>query len=82
MREMPYTIVFVTRNTHDVLAADATTAETPLRSLKLFQNRDGKIKFIRSSQEGEFGVEMLRLLAKEEEEEMRMPLINDQRLLG
>jgi hypothetical protein len=73
MREMPYTIVFVTRNTHDVLAADATTAETPLRSLKLFQNRTGR--FIRSSQEGEFGVEMLRLLAKEEEEEeeMRMP---------
>jgi hypothetical protein len=70
MREMPYTIVFVTRNTHDVSAADATTAREALAITEALQNRDGKIKFIRSPQEGEFGVEMLRLLAKEEEEEM------------
>jgi hypothetical protein len=72
MREMPYMIVFATRNTHDVSAADATTAREALTITEALQNRDGKIKFIRSPQEGEFGVEMLRLLAKEEEEEMRI----------
>jgi hypothetical protein len=72
MREMPYAIVFVSRNTHDVLAAGATTAREALTITEALQNRDGKIKFIRSPQEGEFGVEMLRLLAKEEEEEMRI----------
>jgi hypothetical protein len=72
MREMPYTIVFVTRNTHDVLAADATTAREALTITEALQKRDEKIKFVRSPQEGEFGVEMLRLLAKEEEEEMRI----------
>jgi hypothetical protein len=56
MREMPYTIVFVSRDTHDVLAADATTAREALTVTKLL-NRDGKIKFIRSPQEGEYGVE-------------------------
>jgi hypothetical protein len=72
VREMPYKIVFVTRNTRDVSAADATTAREALAITKAIQNRDGKIKFIRSPQEGEFGVEMLRLLAKEEEEEFRI----------
>jgi hypothetical protein len=70
MREMPYTIVFVTRKTHDVSAADATTARDALAFTEALQDQDAKIKFISSPQEGEFGVEMLRLLAKEEEEEM------------
>jgi hypothetical protein len=70
MREMPYTIVFVSRNTYDVLAADATTAREALTITEALRNRDGKIVFIRSPQEGDFGVEMLRLLAKEEREEM------------
>jgi hypothetical protein len=72
MREMPYTIVFVTRNTHDVSATDATTARDALAFPEALQGQGGKIRFIRSPPEGEFGVEMLRLLAKEEEEEMRM----------
>jgi hypothetical protein len=72
MREMPYTIVFVARNTDDVSAVDATTAREALSITEALQNRDGKIKFIRSPPEGEFGVEMLRLLAREEEEEMRI----------
>jgi hypothetical protein len=69
---MPYTIVFVTRNSGDVSVADATTAREALAITESLQNRDGQIKFIRSPQEGEFGVEMLRLLAKEEEEEIRI----------
>jgi hypothetical protein len=69
---MSYTIVFVTRNTHDVSAANATTAREALAITEALQSQDGKIKFISSPQEGEFGVEMLRLLAKEEEEEMRI----------
>ena len=72
MREMRYTIVFVTRSTHDVSAADATTAKEALAVTEVLQSQDSKIKFIRSPQEGEFGVEMLRLLAKEEDEETRI----------
>ena len=65
---MPYTIAFVTRNQHDVSAADATTAREALAITEALQSQDGRIKFVRSPQEGEFGVEMLRLFAKEEEE--------------
>jgi hypothetical protein len=72
MREMRYTIVFVTRSTHDVSAVAATTAKEALAVTEVLQSQDCKIKFIRSPQEGEFGVEMLRLLAKEEEEETRI----------
>ena len=72
MREMPYTIVFATRITHDVSAADATTAREALAIAEALQDRDEKIMFISSPHEGEFGVEMLRLLAKEEEEEMHI----------
>jgi hypothetical protein len=46
--------------------------EKPLTITEALQNRDGKIRFIRSRQEGEFDVEMLRLLVKEEEEEIRI----------
>jgi len=42
----------------------------PLRSFEALQSQYGELKFIASAQEGEFGVEMLRLLAKEEVEEM------------
>ena len=74
MRES-YTIVFVTRNTHDVSAADATTARSPYDHRS--SSKSGrKIKFIRSPQEGEFGVEMLRLLGKKKREE-EMPIAPD-----
>jgi hypothetical protein len=42
MREMPYTIVFATRNTHDVLAADATTAREALAVAKHFKVRTAR----------------------------------------
>jgi hypothetical protein len=75
MREMPYRIVFATRITHDVSAVDATTAREALAIAEALQDGDGKIMFIRSPHEGDFGVEMLRLLAREEEEEI--PLTPD-----
>jgi hypothetical protein len=61
---MPYTIVFETRNTRDVFAADATTANQALAIVSALRRTDEDIKFVRSPQEGDIGVEMLRLLAK------------------
>jgi hypothetical protein len=68
---MPYTIVFRTRNTEDVWAADAKTALEALAIVSALQRRSEEIKYITSPQEGEIGVEMLRVLAKEEEEELQ-----------
>jgi hypothetical protein len=73
---MPYTVVFETRNTRDVFAADATTANQALAIVSALQRADEEIKFIRSPQEGDIGVEMLRVLAREEEEEMPVALTN------
>jgi hypothetical protein len=73
---MPYTVVFETRNTRDVSAADATTANQALAIISALQSANEEIKFIRSPQEGDIGVEMLRVLAKEEEEEMPIALTN------
>ena len=61
---MPYTIVFETRNTRDVFAADATTANQALAIVSALRRTDEDIKFVRSPQEGDIGVEMLRRLAK------------------
>jgi hypothetical protein len=71
---MPYTIVFEARNTRDVFAADATTANEALAIVSALQRADEEIKFVRSPQEGDIGVEMLRLLAKEEQEEIPVAL--------
>jgi hypothetical protein len=68
---MPYTIVFRTRNTEDVSAADAKMALEALAIVGALQRRSEEIKYITSPQEGEIGVEMLRVLAKEEEEELQ-----------
>jgi hypothetical protein len=68
---MPYTIVFRTRNTEDVSAADAKTALEALVIVGALQRRGEEIKYITSPQEGEIGVEMLRVFAKEEEEELQ-----------
>ena len=37
---MRYTIVFVTKNTHDVSAADATTAREALAVTEVLQSQD------------------------------------------
>ncbi len=68
---MPYTVVFRTSNSQDISAADAKTALEALAIVGALQRRSEEIKYITSPQEGEIGVEMLRVLAKEEEEELR-----------
>jgi len=68
---MPYTIVFWTRNTEDVSGTDAKTALEALTTIDALQRSGEEIKYITSPQEGEIGVEMLRVLAKEEEEELQ-----------
>ena len=68
--EMLYTIVFVSRHTRSLSATDAMTAREALALAEALQSQYAEIKYITSPQEGEFGVEMLRLLAKEEGEEM------------
>ena len=67
---MPYTIVFSTTNAQDASATDAKTAKEALAIINVLQRRNEEIKFISSPHEGEIGVEMLRVLAKEEEEEL------------
>ncbi|WFU75556.1 hypothetical protein [Bradyrhizobium sp. CB2312] len=67
---MLYTIVFAGRDTHALAAKDATTAREALAIAEALQSQRGEIKYIKSPQEGEFGLEMLRLLAKEEAEEL------------
>jgi hypothetical protein len=73
---MPYTIVFETRNTRDVSGAGATTANQALAIVSALRRANQEIKFIRSPQERDIGVEMLRVLAKEEEEEVPVALTN------
>ena len=68
---MPYTVVFRTKNTEDVSGTDAKTALEALTTIDALQGSGDEIKYITSPQEGEFGVEMLRILAKEEEEELQ-----------
>jgi hypothetical protein len=67
---MLYTIVFARRDTRALSATDATTAKEALAIAEALQSQYEEIQFITSPQEGKFGVEMLRLLAKEEREEM------------
>jgi len=67
---MPYTIVFSKTNAQDASATDSKTAKEALAIINALQRRNEEIKFIRSPHEGEIGVEMLRVLAKEEEEEL------------
>ena len=68
---MPYTIVFSANNAKDVSGADAKTALEALATIGAIQRRGEEIRYITSPQEGEIGVEMLRVLAREEEEELQ-----------
>jgi hypothetical protein len=70
---MPYCIGFEIMNLRKLVTAEATTARQALLVIDQVQTRDQELKFIRSPQEGEIGVEMLRLLAKEENEELGHP---------
>jgi hypothetical protein len=64
---MSYTVVFGT--TDSLSAAEAPTAKDALAIIKALENDGEKIRFVTSPQEGEIGVEMLRILAKEEDDE-------------
>lgn len=68
---MPYTVIFRTKNTEDISGADTKTALEALMTIGTLQRRGDEIRYITSPQEGEIGVEMLRVLAKEEEEELQ-----------
>ena len=68
---MPYTIVFGTTDAKGVSGTDAKTALEALTTIGVLQTRGQEIRYITSPQEGEIGVEMLRVLAKEEEEELQ-----------
>jgi hypothetical protein len=68
---MPYTIVFSANDAEGVSGADAKTALEALATIDALERSGGEIKYITSPQEGEIGVEMLRVLAKEEEEELQ-----------
>ena len=72
---MPYCIGFEIMNLGKLVIAEATTAGQALLVIDQVQTRDQELKFIRSPQEGEIGVEMLRLLAKEENEELGPPVV-------
>ena len=65
---MPYCIGFEIKNLR--VTAEAATARQALLVIDQVQKRHQELRFIRSPQEGEIGVEMLRLLAKEEDEEL------------
>ena len=65
-RGMPYTIGFGMRNKREVSTAEKPTAKEALALVDALQRSDEEIKFIRSPHEGEIGIEMLRVLAKEE----------------
>lgn len=67
---MSYTIGFRFRDQAEISATEVATANQAVAVVAALQKRAEEIKFIRSPQEGEMGVEMLLLLAKEEAEEM------------
>jgi hypothetical protein len=52
----------------DVSGVDAKTALEALATIGAIPRRGEEIRYITSPQEGEIGVEMLRVLAREEEE--------------
>jgi hypothetical protein len=68
---MPYTIVFTATNTEYTSGTDAKTALEALTTIDALQMTGEEIKYITSPQEGEIGLEMLRVLAKEEAEELQ-----------
>ena len=67
---MSYTIGFQAKDQKAVLATEAATANQAVAIVAALQKSAEESKFIRSPQEGDMGIEMLLLLAKEEAEEM------------
>ena len=71
---MQYTVIFGTSNKGGLGLAEAPNALEALAIIEVLERGHEEIKCIRSRQEGEIGVEMLRVLAKEEEEELPVAL--------
>nr|WP_249130711.1 hypothetical protein [Bradyrhizobium diazoefficiens] len=69
-RAMAYTIGFRLRDDAGSSAVQAATANQAIAIVAALMERVDEITLISSAQEGEMGVEMLLLLAKEEAEEM------------
>ena len=67
---MSYTIGFQAKDQKAVLATEAATANQAVAIIAALRRSADEIKFIRSPQEGDMGIEMRLLLAKEEAEEM------------
>ena len=67
---MSYTIGFIPRNQQEMSATEVPTASRALAMIAALQETAERISYIRSPQEGEMGIEMLLLLAKEEAEEI------------
>ena len=67
---MPYIVFFGTKSKTEVSGARATTANEALAMIHALQKREQEIKFISSPHEGEIGIGMLQVLAKEEEAEL------------
>jgi hypothetical protein len=67
---MAYVIGFGMKNKREAAKAEVPTAIEALALIKALKKSHEEIRFIRSPQEGDIGIEMLRVLAKEEEEEM------------
>lgn len=63
---MVYVIGFGMRNEKDVSTAECATAQEALKLVNDLQRSDEEIKFIKAPSEPMCGVEMLRVLAKEE----------------
>jgi len=63
---MVYTIGYGMRNKPDVSTAHRNTAQEALDLAEALQKSDKEIKFIDTPTEGRVGMEMLRVLAKEE----------------
>jgi hypothetical protein len=63
---MVYTIGYGMRNKPDVSTAQRNTAQEALELAEALQMSGEEIKFIDTPTEGRVGMEMLRVLAKEE----------------
>ncbi|WP_038936199.1 hypothetical protein [Bradyrhizobium japonicum] len=63
---MTYTVGFRKRSNVAVLTTEVPTANHALAVIATVEQSVGKLDFIRSPQEGDISIEMLRLLAKEE----------------
>jgi hypothetical protein len=63
---MVYTIGYGTRNTPGVSTAQRNTAKEALELAEALERNDEEIKFIDTPTEGRVGMDMLRVLAKEE----------------